>query len=118
MPQTLYSETWQKLEVLSNLIKEYNCEISMDSVSSVKLKLYNQRIQNLKPNNIASLVKERSSFYGIYMLNNKNEKSKCLLRHLQKQIKNEFTSTAALRANVDQIFEIEKQKERLIEQIS
>ena len=89
----------------------------MDNKSAVKLKLYNQRMHDLRPNNISSHVKSRSSFYGLYMLTNKNEKTKYLLRHLQKKFRSETASSAALQQGVDNMFAVNKQKDSLMKEM-
>ena len=89
----------------------------MDNKTSVKLKLYRERMSHLKPDLISNHVKDRSSFYGLYMLTNKNEKTKFLLRNLQKKFRNDTARTTTLQENVDHIYEVEKQKDSLISQM-
>ena len=111
----LYKEQIAKLKLLTSLVSTYyDIDIHMDNKSAVKLKLYNQRMHDLRPDNISNHVKSRSSFYGLYMLTNKNEKTKYLLRHLQKKFRSETASSTALQENVDNIFAINKQKDNLI----
>lgn len=82
LPVLRYAEQEAKYKILNDLMETYNEPLIFDPIDQLKHDLYKRRLEQNTPSKIASEIRKFQSFYEVYMLHNKNEKQKALIKNL------------------------------------
>lgn len=61
----------------------------LDPIDQLKHDLYLRRVEQDTPTKIAGEIRKFQSFYEVYMLHNKNEKQKALIKNLEAKFQEE-----------------------------
>jgi len=88
-PVLRYAEQEAKYKTLTDLMETYDEPLVLDPIDQLKHDLYLRRVEQDTPTKIAGEIRKFQSFYEVYMLHNKNEKQKALIKNLEAKFQEE-----------------------------